>query len=72
MAETIKKLESGYPWKSWTNGKAWRAKFDEDFTCTVAGFRNALYAHAKRNGLKVSCNEKPGCVVEFQFQKGGK
>ena len=69
MAETIAKIDSGYPWARWANGRAWRARFDVDFTCTVSGFRNSLYAYAKRAGLKVTCSEKPGNIVEFKFSK---
>lgn len=58
-----------YPWKTWTNGSAWRATKGKDFHCTIPGFESALYQYSKRKGIPVRVARK-GDAVEFQFGKG--
>ena len=60
-----------YPWKEWTNGSAWRIKRGEDFASTATCFRNTLYDHALRHGLKVSTRLEQEDVLVFQFSKNG-
>jgi hypothetical protein len=69
MARTIPELDQyfvRYPWRQWTDGRAWRVRQGADFRCSVTGFRSSLYMRALREKkqVKVSAHKK---VVEFQF-----
>lgn len=71
MATVLKKLvpaRGKYPWKLWTNGRAYQAVEGKDFNCSRDGFRSALYSIARRRKLSVTVALK-GKAVEFQFSK---
>lgn len=71
MAEQLKELtQTAYPWAKWHNGRPWRVREGEDFDCTVPGFRQTLYSHAKVIGMRVVSVVPEEGVVEFQFSKG--
>lgn len=57
-----------YPWKSWTNGKWWKAQAKKDFKTSPESFRRLLYRVAERQGLKVE-TMRQGDDVLFQFFK---
>lgn len=71
MAKTIPQVGTRlkYPWKQWTNGKAWRAEKGKDFDSADA-LCDSLYARARRHGLKVKVHQKGQQFVEFQFSRG--
>jgi hypothetical protein len=55
-----------YPWRQWTDGRAWRVRRGVDFRCSITGFRSSLYMRALREKKKVKVSAH-GKVVEFQF-----
>ena len=74
MATPIKAVRrpgTHHPWDKWTDGRAWRARRGEDFTCTTCGFRSSLHSIATRRGLKVIVSDH-GDAVEFQFSRPAK
>lgn len=74
MAQQLDRLEharSKYDWPTWTNGRPWRAKAGRDFDCSVVGFRQTLYTHARKAGLRVSIAVR-GDAVDFQFSGRGR
>jgi hypothetical protein len=66
VIEHLKPKPAKYPWWQWADGRAWRVRAGIDFTCTVAGFRSAIYQYAARADRKVTVCIK-GKVIEFQF-----
>ena len=70
MAVTVERFipARNYPWRLWTNGKAWLAFSGEDYHCSDSSFRAALYSHAKRNGLTVRVTTTTK-GVSFVFEK---
>lgn len=56
-----------YPWQEWTDGKVWRAKEGEDFSCSPASFQTALHLRARQQGLTVTTGSPEQGIIEFQF-----
>lgn len=56
-----------YDWDQWTNGKTWKVKKDEDFTCTVVSFITLLHYQARKREMKVTTRRVEGEQLEFQF-----
>ena len=56
-----------YPWTKWMNGKPWRVRRGEDFTCKTDSFRSMLRSYASEAGLGVRTNQEDAETVVFQF-----
>jgi hypothetical protein len=74
MAERVEDVSAPrrrryYPWDKWTDGSVWRAKQDEDFTCSPASFQTALHLRARQEGLSVATGSPEEGIIEFQFSK---
>lgn len=67
IAEFSKK-RFAYDWKTWMNGKVYRAVQGEDFDCSPQGFVNTLYSRAASAGMSLATSID-GKAVEFQFKK---
>lgn len=70
MAKPIDRVGSRlkYPWKEWTNGKAYRASKGEDFDVEPESFASSLRKRASRKGLRVQVRVLDKSV-EFQFSR---
>jgi hypothetical protein len=74
MAERVEDVSAPrrrryYPWDKWTDGAVWRAKQDEDFTCSPASFQTALHLRARQEGMSVATGSPEEGIIEFQFSK---
>lgn len=72
---TMRQGKRKYDWESWTNGSAWelhRGTREEvengeaDFAVDVKIFRQEVYTHASKNGLKIRTDILSEDVIVIQ------
>jgi hypothetical protein len=75
MAEILEEFNfdayrSKRPWHEWLDGRVWKLKEGEDYTCTPASLTVQARLAAKKMGVKVRYHLLEGYVIVQGIAKG--
>ena len=55
-----------YDWDAWLNGKPWRLRRGQDFTCSPSSVRSSAHKAAKERGCRVLSRREDADTIVIQ------